>query len=108
MCERFKEKGAIISKVYFSPYHPIHGIGKYKKDDFSRKPNPGMLLDAINDFDLDPKFCILIGDSKTDIHAGLAAKIGTNIYLGSSNVNLDFSLGNIFSINSLDEAIPFL
>jgi len=108
MSERFQEEGAIISKVYFSPYHPKHGIGKYKKDDFSRKPNPGMLLDAINDFDLDPRLCIFIGDSETDINAGLAANIGRNILFSSSNNSLDICSKQILRISSLNEAIPFL
>ena len=108
MSKRFQEEGAAISKVYFSPYHPKHGIGKYKKDDFSRKPNPGMLLDAINDFDLDPQLCIFIGDNETDMDAGLAAKIGTNILINSSNVSVDICSKQIFRISSLNEAIPFL
>jgi len=108
MCERFKEQGAIISKVYFSPYHPVHGIGRYKKDDFSRKPNPGMLIEAINDFNLDPRHCIFVGDNKSDIYAGLAAKIGTNIYLSSKNNSLDIDLKNVFMASSLQKVHPFL
>ena len=38
MCQRFEEEGAVISKVYFSPFHPKYGVGKYKKDDFQAKP----------------------------------------------------------------------
>ena len=34
MCEQFKENKTEITKVYYSPYHPIHGVGEYKKDDF--------------------------------------------------------------------------
>lgn len=108
MCERFKEEGATISKVYYSPFHPTHGIGRYKKDDFSRKPNPGMLLNAISYFDLDPQLCILIGDAETDIHAGLAADIGTNIYLGSNNITIADCSKQIFSFPSLEEVIRFL
>jgi D-glycero-D-manno-heptose 1,7-bisphosphate phosphatase len=33
MCFRFLEAGAPIRKVYFSPYNPSAGIGKYLKDD---------------------------------------------------------------------------
>ena len=79
-----------------------------KKDDFSRKPNPGMLLNAISYFDLDPQLCILIGDAETDIHAGLAADIGTNIYLGSNNITIADCSKQIFSFPSLEEVIRFL
>lgn len=46
MIDRFKSEGVEIKKVFFSPYHPVHGVGQYKKDDISRKPRPGMLLAA--------------------------------------------------------------
>ena len=44
--------GAIlITQTYFCPYHPIHGIGKYLKDSFDRKPKPGMILKASKKYD---------------------------------------------------------
>ena len=69
-----------------APYHPSEGIGKYLKDSNDRKPNPGMLLKAKKDFDLDMKKSILIGDKITDIAAGNNALVGTNI-LFSKNKN---------------------
>jgi D-glycero-D-manno-heptose 1,7-bisphosphate phosphatase len=32
-----------IARVYHSPYHPIHGIGEYRRDSFDRKSNRGVL-----------------------------------------------------------------
>jgi len=46
MKARFHEEGVTITQVYFCPYHPVHGIGKYKQDSNDRKPNPGMILRA--------------------------------------------------------------
>ncbi len=46
MCGKFLNEGVQIEKVYFSPFHPSQGLGKYKKDDYSRKPRPGMILQA--------------------------------------------------------------
>ena len=63
----FAENGVQITKVYFSPYHLEHGLGKYKKDSFCRKPNPGMILTAQEEFDLDLGQSILVGDKETDI-----------------------------------------
>jgi histidinol phosphatase-like enzyme len=31
------------------PYHPLHGIGEYRREHPWRKPNPGMILQAIFD-----------------------------------------------------------
>ena len=31
MCDEFAAHDVQITKVYYCPFHPIHGIGKYKK-----------------------------------------------------------------------------
>lgn len=46
-----------------------------------RKPEPGMLLDAIADLDLDPAQCWFLGDSRSDAEAGRRAGVRT-ILLG--------------------------
>ena len=84
MCEKFLAKDISISKVYFSPYHPVHGLGYYKKDDYSRKPNPGMIHQATDEFDIDLSVSVLVGDKITDIQAGISAGIAQNILLEPS------------------------
>jgi D-glycero-D-manno-heptose 1,7-bisphosphate phosphatase len=70
MIRQFKEKGITISKVYHCPHHPdVNGICD------CRKPAPGMILQAITDFNLDISECILIGDKETDLEAGRRAGI---------------------------------
>ena len=107
MCQEFLNAGAPIERVFFSPFHPIKGLGKYKKDDFSRKPNPGMILQAQEELDLDLKNSILIGDKSTDIEAGVAAGIGLNFFLGQE-CPLEMVSLQCFEIGSLLEVIPFL
>lgn len=70
MISRFQEKGILISKVYYCPHHPDF-TGPCK----CRKPQPGMLLNAIKEFDLDITECVLIGDMETDLEAGRRAGI---------------------------------
>ena len=53
MCGIFKNEGVDIDKVYFCPYHPEHGVGKYKMDSPLRKPRPGMILQAEDEFGID-------------------------------------------------------
>jgi D,D-heptose 1,7-bisphosphate phosphatase len=62
-----------IDKVYFCPHHPDKGLGKYKQHCACRKPEPGMLLQARRDYDLDLSLCVMIGDKRSDIQAGQAA-----------------------------------
>lgn len=79
MLQEFSKKKIHIDQVYYCPFHEKYGIGKYKKASFFRKPEPGMILQASKEFDLDLKNSILIGDNETDIQAGIAAGIGCNL-----------------------------
>jgi D-glycero-D-manno-heptose 1,7-bisphosphate phosphatase len=81
MIHEFAEQQIQIASVYYCPYHPIHGVGKYRYDSQDRKPNPGMLLRACSDFSLDLRSSVLIGDQLSDIDAANAAGIGTKILL---------------------------
>ena len=108
MCGQFEAEGVIIDKVYFSPYHPVHGLGHYRKDHISRKPNPGMLQQAILELDIDVKASVLIGDNVTDIQAGFSAGVGKNLYLGNHDISQNRGLGNYLSISQLSEACVYL
>ena len=78
MIGEFSKKGVTIDAVYHCPYHPEKGIGEYKQDAPCRKPNPGMILTAKNEFNINLNESILIGDKGSDIQAGLNAGIGKN------------------------------
>ena len=107
MCKEFMHEGASIDKVYFSPFHPTEGLGEYKKDDFSRKPNPGMILQAQQELGLDLGNSILIGDKARDIQAGIAAGLGLNILFTQEQL-LEMVSNECYVINSLLEALPFI
>lgn len=58
--------GGRIDAIYMCPHHPdAHCL--------CRKPQPGMLLAAAADFQLDLTHCIFVGDSLTDYAAAQAA-----------------------------------
>lgn len=76
MRERFEAEGVPITDAFHCPYHPEHGIGRYKKDSFDRKPNPGMLLRAAKKHGLDLKCSIMIGDKDSDMQAASKAGVG--------------------------------
>lgn len=79
VCGEFRANGGQIDKVYFCPYHPEHGIGTYKRETSFRKPGPGMILAAAEEFGLDLAASVLIGDKESDIEAGVAAGVGCNV-----------------------------
>jgi len=67
------EKGASLDKIYYCPYHPEGVVEKYRKESDCRKPNPGMLLDAAGEMDIDLNQSWMIGNSSRDVEAGLQA-----------------------------------
>jgi len=84
---KFISKGITIDAVYFCPHHPEHGLNRYKKNCAFRKPNPGMIIKALNDFDLDASKCVMVGDRITDIQAGQQSGIKKLFMLtNSSNI----------------------
>ena len=107
MCHQFLEAGAPISSVYFSPYHPTAGLGKYLKDDFSRKPYPGMIRHAQKDLSIDVSRSVLIGDKVSDIQAGIAASVGKNS-LFAAEPPKELCGTNCELIVNLREAIKYL
>lgn len=71
----FKENDAVIDDVYFCPYHPECGEGEYKRPSNYRKPNPGMILRAARDHNIDMSRSVMVGDKRTDMHAAKTAGI---------------------------------
>jgi D-glycero-D-manno-heptose 1,7-bisphosphate phosphatase len=81
MCEKFEAKNASIDAIYYSPYHPIEGKGKYLLEENTRKPGSGMFFEAAKDFNIDLSKSIMVGDSLTDMKASISANVGYNYLL---------------------------
>ena len=82
-------EGAYLDAIYYCPHHPHKGyegeVPELKIDCDCRKPKPGMLLKAAEDFNIDLSQSWMIGDGENDIKAGKAAGcrtalIGTDDY----------------------------
>ena len=64
----FIKHGIELLAIYYSPYLP-------EDNDYSFKPNPGMIEQAQKDFSIDLKRSYVIGDQMSDYKAGLALGI---------------------------------
>ena len=68
------KEGAYLDAIYYCPHHPHKGYEgerpELKFDCDCRKPKPGMLLKAANDFNIDLSQSWMIGDGEIDIKAG--------------------------------------
>ncbi len=73
------DKGVDLDGIYYCPHHSEKGRGEYKVDCDCRKPKPGMLLTAIKELSIDTKCSYFIGDKISDMQAGKAAKVNSNI-----------------------------
>ena len=79
----FARNHAPLSAVYFCPHHPTHAFAPYLKDCDCRKPNPGMLLQAARDLNIDLTQSVLIGDKTSDIQAAKAAGLSKAVLVQS-------------------------
>lgn len=103
MMAKFTENKVSITRLYYCPYHPVFGVGRYKYDSPDRKPNPGMLLRAQSDLDLDLASSILVGDKLSDIQAGRAAGVGTQVLLSSEHEECEPQKTLYYVSSSLDD-----
>lgn len=69
------QQGATIDGAYYCPYldGPDAVIESYRRDSSLRKPQPGMLLQAAEELNIDLEQSWMIGDSKRDVKAGTRA-----------------------------------
>lgn len=96
MLDKFRLSGINIQKVYYCPHHPsISG------ECSCRKPNPGMLLEAKHEFDINMSLSIIIGDKERDIEAGLNAGLYQS-YLFDAAQNFTYSKATKI-VNKLDQ-----
>jgi len=86
MQEELKGMRAHIDASYYCPHHPEKGQGVYKQQCECRKPKPGLLLQAIDEFQPDLKRSFLIGDKESDLEAG--RRLGIAVYQFDESWNL--------------------
>jgi D-glycero-D-manno-heptose 1,7-bisphosphate phosphatase len=82
--EQFRAAGAHLDAVYYCPHHPTKGKGKYAITCSCRKPAPGLLLQALAEWDVDRRGSFLIGDKQSDLAAAAAAGIRAVYFEGGN------------------------
>ena len=79
MHAQFASRGTPLLATYWCPHHPAEGLGDYRVECDCRKPRPGMLLEAIARFDIDPARSLMIGDKQGDLDAAAAAGVAARL-----------------------------
>lgn len=78
------EEGVEIDLALACFTHPEGIHESLARESFFRKPNPGLLLQAALQLDLDLTRSLMIGDKETDAQAALAAGVGQIFLLGEA------------------------
>jgi D-glycero-D-manno-heptose 1,7-bisphosphate phosphatase len=70
---RLARQKAHLDAIYYCLHHPDAVDESLRVDCDCRKPNPGLLLRAARELNIDLAGSFMLGDSPSDIEAGLAA-----------------------------------
>jgi D-glycero-D-manno-heptose 1,7-bisphosphate phosphatase len=81
---KFEEAGAKFTHAYYCKHHPTVS-GECE----CRKPKPGMLLQAIDAYDIDPNLSVMIGDKPRDVEAANAAGVKGILIAPDEEINYE-------------------
>ena len=91
-------KGTYVDAIYYCLYHLHKGhkgeVPELKIDCDCRKPKPGMLLKAAEDFNIDLTQSWMIGDGENDVKAGKAAGCKTAL-IGQDDYRQDVTVESL-------------
>lgn len=79
------KKGGKIEKFYYCPHYKDGKIKEYAIDCDCRKPKPGMLLKAMQEYDIDKASSFMIGDKPGDKEAAEAAGVDGYLFTGGND-----------------------
>lgn len=83
LVRRLAEQGAVIDAVYACPYHDTAVDPRWRHSDHpDRKPNPGMILRAVAEHDLDLARSLMVGDRESDMEAARRAGVRGFLFKG--------------------------
>lgn len=106
MRQEFASRGVPLAAVYFCPFHPVHGVGEYKREHEERKPQPGMLLRAAKELGVELKESVMVGDRCSDMNAAKAGGLRQAFLM--SGTETEVCEGTYVAVQSLAEVGEWL
>ncbi len=106
MREALHAGGVELDAVYYCPFHPEHGIGRYKREHEDRKPGTGMLRRAERELGVSLAESVMVGDRCSDIQAASAAGLRQAFFVrGTESAE---GAGSCIAVDSLAEVERWL
>jgi D,D-heptose 1,7-bisphosphate phosphatase len=99
MSALFEERGVVFDGIYFCPH-----VDENKC--ICRKPQPGLIFRAAQEHDIDISVSFMVGNSRSDVMAGVAAGCRLNFLLGAEKGSL--AKDRILSVGSMDDAVEII
>lgn len=104
---------AYLNDIYFCPHHPDKGYPEenpnYKIECICRKPNTGMIDQAVKEYNIDVARSWMIGDATVDIetakNAGLKSIL---VRTGKGGMDNKYDADPDFIFQNLDDAVSFI
>ena len=82
--KQIAEAGGKIEKFYYCPHLPGGDVAEFAVECDCRKPKPGLILRAFEEYDIDKDTAFLIGDKPRDVESAEAAGIKGYLFEGGS------------------------
>ena len=82
MTDEIRAAGGTVDDLRYCPFHPEAPLEAYRQVSDWRKPAPGMLLDLMDKWEIDPARSLLIGDQPSDLAAAAAVGIEAHRFEG--------------------------
>lgn len=104
------EDGAFIDSYYYCPHHPKGVVEEYSFACKCRKPETGMVDQAIVDFDIDLDNSFVVGDKVTDVKTATNAGCKTGVLVRTGHGETQIEENDITGITvkaDINEAVSW-
>ncbi len=103
--------GVVADAYYYCPHHPQAVLEEYRAECSCRKPQAGLILSAVSDFEkigieIDCKNSFAVGNRRSDLLAGINAGIENIILIGSDEPDAaEIASAHYQSLSELEQVL---